>query len=60
MYHTRTTYYFVTNNLPSHDEQLVHPRDEFHRTVLMCDYSEFLLHEGEFQPSIRTLAYFRD
>lgn len=50
----------MTSDLPSHDEQLVHPRDEFHRHVLIDDYSKFLLHAGEFQPTIRTLAYFGD
>jgi hypothetical protein len=30
-----------------------------HRTVLKCDYYGFHLHEGEFQPSIRTKDRFK-
>ncbi len=31
-----------------------------HRRILICDYYGFQLHEGEFQPSIRTMTRFRD
>ena len=51
---------FIIDILPSHDEQLVHLRDDIHRVVMIHDYSEFLLHVGEFQPTIRTLTYFDD
>ena len=51
---------FITHSLSSRDEQLVHSRDDVHRVVLIRDYSEFLLHMGEFQPIIRTLIFFDD
>ncbi len=35
-------------------------RERIHRSLLICDYYRFHLHEGEFQPSIRTGTYFRD
>jgi len=49
---------FIPINLPTHDERLVHPRDNIHHPVMMGDYSEFLLHVSEFQLTIRTLLYF--
>ena len=51
---------FIIYSLSSRDEQLVHPRDDIHRVVMIRDYSEFLLHMGEFQPIIRTLIFFDD
>lgn len=36
------------------DVQLVHQAYKIHRAMLIHDYSEFLLHAGEFQPTIRT------
>jgi len=51
---------FIIYSLSSRDEQLVHPRDDIHRVVMIRDYSEFLLHVGEFQPTIRTLIFFDD
>lgn len=51
---------FIIHSLSSRDEQLVHSRDDVHRVVLIHDYSEFLLHMGEFQPIIRTLIFFDD
>jgi len=36
------------------DERLVHNEFFVHRAVLLRDYSGFLLHAGELQPTIRT------
>ncbi len=35
-------------------------RERIHRSLLICDYYRFHLHVGEFQPTIRTGAYFGD
>jgi hypothetical protein len=35
-------------------------RERIHRSLLICDYYRFQLHEGELQPSIRTKTQFRD
>jgi len=42
------------------DGQLVHIECFIHRAVLIHDYSEFLLHVGEFQPTIRTIPTVND
>ncbi len=36
------------------DGRCVQGEGRIHRTLLMCDYYGFQLHEGELQPSIRT------
>jgi hypothetical protein len=48
--------HFVLLNLQAHDERLVHLKDNVHRSVLIYDYSTFLLHVVEFQTTIRTLT----
>ncbi len=35
-------------------------RERIHRSLLICDYYRFHLHEGKLQPSIRTKAHFID
>ena len=55
-----TLSFFTSICFPAHDEQLVHPRDNIHRVVMIHDYSEFLLHTDEFQSIIRTLSCFDD
>jgi hypothetical protein len=48
------------HSLIGSDGRLVHIESLFHRAVLIHDYSEFLLHVGEFQPTIRTITLFHD